>query len=323
MTKISVALCTYNGEKFLHQQIDSILNQTFKADEIVVCDDGSTDKTHQILNEYQKKFPELFKIHINEKNLRSVKNFEKAISLCTGDLIFLSDQDDIWEEIKVETFIQYFNQYPNINAICSNGTFINNDGDFIDQLSIWSVPQLLKDQNIEIDYFNIIAFIENIATGAGMAFRSNVKDRIFPIPVKEGFHHDEWIALVTSYRKSFMMIDEKLFRYRIHDEQQVGGVSYKNNEATRNRLLNHFNLFSEDKTFSQYKKFLKRLSQSYYKHLALLSEKDNTNTDISEEILKRCKELFDVQRNSMKKKFPVKFLILSTADIFSKKRKIK
>ncbi len=323
MTKISVALCTYNGGKFLHHQINSILNQTLKVDEIVVCDDGSTDNTHQILKEYQEKFPYIFKIHSNEQNLRSVKNFEKAISLCTGEIIFLSDQDDVWEETKVEIFIQYFNQYPPINAICSNGTFINNDGNPIDQLSIWSIPQLLKDQKIEIDYFNIIAFIENIATGAGMAFRSTIKDNILPIPVREGFHHDEWIALVTSYRKSFMMIDEKLFRYRIHNEQQVGGVSYKNNETTKNRLVNHFNLFSGEKTFSQYKKFLKRLSQSYYKHLALLSEKDNTNIEISKEILKKCKELFNLHRNGMKNKFPVQFLILSTVDIFSKKRKIK
>ncbi|KIC64540.1 glycosyltransferase family 2 protein [Chryseobacterium taiwanense] len=323
MTKISVALCTYNGEKFIHQQIDSILNQTLKVDEIVVCDDGSTDKTHQILSEYQKKFPEIFKIHINEKNLRSVKNFEKAISLCTGEIIFLSDQDDIWEEVKVETFIHYFSEYPQINAICSNGTFINSDGNFIDHLSIWSVPQLLKDQKIMVDYFNIIAFIENIATGAGMAFRSSIKNNILPIPIKEGFHHDEWIALVTSYRKSFIMIDEKLFKYRIHDDQQVGGVSYNNNETTRKRLTNHFNLFSEEKTFSQYKKFLKRLSQSYYKHQALLSEKGNINTEISQEILKRSKELFDLHRKSMKKKFPFKFFVLSTADIFSKKRTIK
>ena len=77
--QISVALCTYNGEKFIHQQIDSILKQSLKVDEIVVCDDGSNDKTIEILNDYSKKNPDLFKIHQNEKNLRSVKNFEKAI----------------------------------------------------------------------------------------------------------------------------------------------------------------------------------------------------------------------------------------------------
>ena len=110
MTKISVALCTYNGEKYLHQQIDSILNQTVPVHEIVVCDDGSNDQTSKILTQYQTKFPEVFKIHFNTENLRSVKNFEKAISLCTGDIIFLSDQDDIWEENKVEVFIKYFDE---------------------------------------------------------------------------------------------------------------------------------------------------------------------------------------------------------------------
>lgn len=94
--KTSVALCTYNGEKYIKEQLDSILNQTKKVDEIIVCDDCSSDKTVEILNHYSSTNPGLFKIYINEQNLRSVKNFEKAITLCTGDIIFLSDQDDFW-----------------------------------------------------------------------------------------------------------------------------------------------------------------------------------------------------------------------------------
>ena len=74
----SVALCTFNGEKFLKEQLDSILNQTVTIDEIIVCDDGSTDATISILNSYKEKFPEIFNIYINEENLRSVKNFEKG-----------------------------------------------------------------------------------------------------------------------------------------------------------------------------------------------------------------------------------------------------
>ena len=105
--KISVALCTYNGEKFLKKQIDSILSQTIKVDEIVVCDDRSQDGTHDILNGYQSQYPDVFRVFINDENLRSVKNFEKAISKCTGDLIFLSDQDDIWIPEKVEIFIDH------------------------------------------------------------------------------------------------------------------------------------------------------------------------------------------------------------------------
>ncbi|KQT31102.1 hypothetical protein ASG22_18890 [Chryseobacterium sp. Leaf405] len=321
--KISVALCTYNGEKFLRQQLDSILNQTVKVDEIVVCDDRSKDQTQKILSEYKIQFPDIFKIHINEKNLRSVKNFEKAISLCTGDIIFLSDQDDIWEKSKVIIFLSYFDKHPNVNAICSNGIAIDEDGSPLNNLTIWDVPKLLQDQDIKIDYFNLIAFIENIATGAGIAFRNTIRKEILPIPLKDGFHHDEWIALLTSYEQSFIMINEKLFQYRIHANQQVGGVIYRNDDSTKKRLVNHFNLFSEEKTFSQYKKFLKRLSQSYKKHTHLLNKAGNGNSEISHEIVKRCKQLFIIHRKNMKKKYPLKFFILSIADSLNDKRKIK
>ena len=90
--KTSVALCTYNGEKYLREQLDSILNQTSAVDEIIVCDDRSTDNTVCILEEYQSKFPNLFFIYINEANLNSTKNFQKALNLCQNEVVFLSDQ---------------------------------------------------------------------------------------------------------------------------------------------------------------------------------------------------------------------------------------
>jgi glycosyltransferase involved in cell wall biosynthesis len=322
MTKISVALCTYNGEKFLKQQLDSILDQTVNVNEIIICDDCSTDNTQNILFDYLKQYPDIFKIYINDENLRSVKNFEKAISLCTGDIIFLSDQDDVWDRTKVEVFKINFEKKTEINAICSNGFIITDTGEKLNKLTIWSVPNLLKNKNISFDYFNIIAFIENIATGAGMAFRSKIRPDILPIPVREGFHHDEWIALITSQQNSFMMIDEKLFSYRLHFNQQVGGVTYPNDESTKNRLINHFNIFSEEKTFLQYKKILKRLSQSYYKHTTIAAEGNHKNTTISKEIALRCKELFSINQANVKKRFPFKYFFLTIADSFNNKRKI-
>lgn len=320
--KISVALCTYNGERFLKAQLDSIFDQTLPVNEIIICDDGSTDQTEAILREYQKKHPETVKIYINGTNLKSVKNFEKAISYCTGEIIFLSDQDDIWEKEKTKRFIEHFNASPSINAICSNGIIIDNDGNPVDQLTIWSVPELLQQAGITVNYFNVIAFIENIATGAGMAFRSSLRKDILPIPEKNGFHHDEWIALVSAYQNGFIVIEDPLFRYRVHDNQQVGGVGYKNTDRMRKKLIRHFDLFSTQKTFFQYKKFLKRLSESYQKHLELISQKENLHADISKEIIQQCKELFHFHRKKMKNKFPVRFFILTLADYFSNKRKI-
>ena len=90
--KTSVALCTFNGEKFLQEQLSSILSQSVSVNEIVVCDDGSTDQTFEILKNYQGKFPKLFRIYRNQKNLGYVLNFEKAMSLCTGEIIFLCEK---------------------------------------------------------------------------------------------------------------------------------------------------------------------------------------------------------------------------------------
>lgn len=105
---VSIAMTTYNGEKFIKKQLDSIINQTYKNLEIIICDDGSTDKTIDIIKEYQKKDKRI-KLYINEKNLGFSKNFEKAISLCKGDYIALSDQDDIWELDKIETMVKNIN----------------------------------------------------------------------------------------------------------------------------------------------------------------------------------------------------------------------
>ena len=320
--KTSVALCTYNGEKFLAQQLESILNQTVLVDEIVVCDDGSTDNTVSILENYRKEHPNTIKIYKNEKNLRSVKNFEKAISLCNNEIIFLSDQDDVWKENKVEKILIFFNENPNKNSVCTNGKGIDEQGRILDKLTIWDTPQILRNSNIEVNFFNIIAYIENIATGAGMAFRKNIIGKIVPFPSHEGFHHDEWIALVTSHEKSFDMIDDKLFFYRVHPEQQVGGVLYKNTKKVLKEFINHFDLFADDKTFSQYKKLLKRLSESHKKHSALLKNNDSMNMEISIIIIEDTKKHFDAHKINMERKYPFRSLILNVFDSFNRKRKI-
>ena len=123
---ISIAMATYNGEKYLREQIDSILNQTIQDFELIVCDDCSTDTTWNILLEYQSQDKRI-KCYRNEENLGFKKNFEKAIKLCTGEYIALSDQDDIWLEEKVETMIGIMNDYPQIKALASSFQFIDKD----------------------------------------------------------------------------------------------------------------------------------------------------------------------------------------------------
>ncbi|MDQ5930160.1 MAG: hypothetical protein QG594_1947, partial [Bacteroidota bacterium] len=268
--KISVAICTYNGEKYINEQIDSILNQTLKVDEIIVCDDRSTDKTISILNLYAIQNPNLFKINCNETKLKSVKNFEKAISLCTGDIIFLSDQDDIWTLNKVEKYIEYFDNNKKIQVVASNGYCIDKNSKVAKKYAIWDVPEFLREQNIEFSYFELITHIENIATGASMAFRKEIIMDILPFPEIKNIHHDEWIAILSAKKNAFELLNEKYFYYRIHENQQVGGVFFNKENKTKERLTNIFNLKQNDFTFINYKKRLKKLISAYNRNKTML-----------------------------------------------------
>src|SRR6185436_8451912 len=106
--KISVAMCTYNGADFLPEQLESILAQSRMPDQIVVCDDGSTDETRALLQRFEKESRDVILLRVNKKNLGSVKNFEQAIHLCNGDVIGLSDQDDVWRPDKLQLIEQGF-----------------------------------------------------------------------------------------------------------------------------------------------------------------------------------------------------------------------
>ena len=315
MTSYSVALCSYNGEKYIHQQIDSILSQTHKPSEIVVCDDGSTDRTPEILAEYQKQYPEIFRIHFNEINLRSVKNFEKAISLCSKKIIFLSDQDDIWAENKAEKIVSFLDNHPEIDVVATNGFCIDENGAVHEKYSLWDASVFLKEKEKNIDYFEIILLC-NIATGASMAFRAALKPEIMPFPVLKDYHHDEWIAVNTARKGRFAFLNDKLFYYRTHQEQQVGGVFFDKTEEGKAKLMKSFNL--EPNNFSEYKKLLKRLLR-FYEINVIIEDKNQGHP--SSNISQSIKERYDVLKNEFKNKFPLKSRILFLSDkIMGKKR---
>ncbi|QQQ27502.1 glycosyltransferase family 2 protein [Chryseobacterium indoltheticum] len=303
MTKISVALCTYNGEKFIREQIDSILDQSLKVDEIVVCDDGSTDQTKNILAEYEQKFPNIFKIHLNEKNLRSVKNFEKAISICTGEIIFLSDQDDVWGKDKVKIFANFFENNKNIDVVCSNGFIIDENTVQKKHYTVWDVPKFLSESKKEINYFKIFATIGNFATGASMAIRKSFTNQVLPFPTVEGLHHDEWIALVSAEQKKFAFLNDKLFSYRIHSEQQVGGICYSKDEASKKKLISRFDYDKKTAIFRDFKIKLRTLNDKERKFSAYLEK------DFNEDAKRFLKEVQN-EKNALYQKLKSEHFIL-------------
>ncbi|MFL9834879.1 glycosyltransferase family 2 protein [Chryseobacterium terrae] len=323
MTKISVALCTYNGEKFIRTQIDSILNQTLKVDEILVCDDGSTDQTKNILSEYKNKFPSIFKIHFNEKNLRSVKNFEKAISLCEGDIIFLSDQDDKWKNDKVEKMLDYFQKNPQISVLATNGFALDDNDVLIEKYSLWDAPEFLREKNLDVNYFKIISYVSNIATGASMAIRKDYLEKIIPFPILEGLHHDEWIALVSSSENKFELLNEKLFYYREHSNQQVGGVFFDKAPEEKKFLIQFFDLSLSQLDFSSFKKLIKKLSISFKKSKTLLSKvNDKEKFHFIEENIPIIEKEYYTAKKIMSEKYPVRTFLLNITDKILNKRKL-
>jgi glycosyltransferase involved in cell wall biosynthesis len=223
--KLSVAFIVYNGSNYMEQQLDSILNQTVKVDEIVACEDNSTDNTKEILEKYNKANPGLFKILHNTQNLGSNKNAEKAIQHSTGDIVFLSDHDDEWLPNKVERTLEYFEQNPQMNGVFSNGYLMNAHSEIDSQNALWdsmSFPfEYLKNKPALLREY--IHTNENCATGAAMAFKRNLAFLDQPFPSIKFLIHDRWISMNLSNDNSLGFMEDKLIKYRLHPKQETGG----------------------------------------------------------------------------------------------------
>lgn len=220
---ISIAMCTYNGESYLREQLKSICSQTRLPEEIIICDDGSTDATLQILDEFREKSPFLIRIHSNETRLGPTKNFEKAIALCSGDVVALSDQDDVWMPHKLERLEKMFAHHPKAGYVFSDALVVDKTlSPFGD--TMWERVSFTKRQR---RYFAQghqleVLFKHNVVTGATMAFRAELRDWILPIP--EQWVHDAWIALLFSaVGRKGIFVEEPLIYYRQHPEQAIGG----------------------------------------------------------------------------------------------------
>jgi len=227
--KTSVAICTYNGAKYIEEQLRSIVHQTHRVNEIVVFDDGSTGGTLEIVEKVRRETPEInFNISLNKPNIGVCANFDKAIHQCTGDIIFLSDQDDVWLKNKVETVLDWLETHPQMSVVLTNGYFINSQGEsFTDKKTFDAVG--LNEEGLK--YFNMGFALEmfllvNSATGAAMAFRKSFIPEFKIVtnatPGDNSPLHDEVIALTAVAKGVLGLIEEPLFKYRIHSSQQVG-----------------------------------------------------------------------------------------------------
>lgn len=205
---ISIALAVYNGEKYLQQQLDSILNQTISDFELVICDDCSTDRTWNLLKRISESDNRI-KVFQNSHNLGFKKNFEHAIKLCSGEYIALSDQDDIWTQDHLELL---YNSIDDKSLACGNSELINGNGDTLgitlkEQESLDYIP------DNDFDKLKSIVLYRNPYQGATMLFKRGLLHYILPFPDGVDFH-DTWIASVACVTGGLAYVDKVILKYR-------------------------------------------------------------------------------------------------------------
>ncbi len=220
---ISVAMATYNGEKYIKEQLESILLQLENQDEVIVSDDGSTDHTLKIIESLNDQ-----RIKILKGPRNGVKqNFAHALSFCKGKYIFLSDQDDIWLENKVKHVLTCFEE-KKCDCITHNCDVVNSNHSEVLIESFFdyrkSTPGILSN------------IYKNKYLGCCMAFKNEMLKSILPIPNSIEMH-DQWIGLICEKFGTSIFLDKKLIHYRRHDDNVSQMKHYPLLKMIKNRVV--------------------------------------------------------------------------------------
>lgn len=220
---ISIALCTYNGEAYLKTQLQSIQAQTRLPDELIICDDASTDQTIASLRNFAAQAP--FPVHIIQNDIRLGynKNFEKALNQCRGEFIFICDQDDYWLPDKIELLATYLEEHPDVDIVFSNAVVadeeLNDTGHFF-----WEKVRFSESAQQKWNSGEAIEVLldGNRMMGCASAMRRRFLDVALPIPAIANYIYDGWLALVAGMKGTIHFYPKPLLIYRTHEKQQVG-----------------------------------------------------------------------------------------------------
>ncbi|AWB90124.1 glycosyltransferase family 2 protein [Salinibacterium hongtaonis] len=227
--RISVALCTHNGAEFLAAQLRSILGQTHPVDEIVLSDDASIDGTVALVADgiaaharRAVRVPSLVVIE-NEPALGVVRNFEQALLRCTGDVIALCDQDDVWHEDRMARVMAAFAEHPELLLVHSDARLIRADGlPFGAGLAATQRMSPHERHSLSTNRGWDVLVRRSLVTGATVVIRRGLLDRA--VPFVDSWVHDEWLAIMAAATGGTHFLDEQLLDYRQHARNQIGVV---------------------------------------------------------------------------------------------------
>lgn len=218
---MGVVLCTFNGERYVESQVESICRQTRAPNLILACDDASEDRTVALLEACSAKADVPMRVSRNRSNVGYLRNFERGILQCQADIIVLSDQDDLWRHDKLATIEDAFLKNPRAGGVFSDADIVDEQARPFGYGLLQALEVSARDQ-LQMRRGNLFPVLlhRNVMAGATCAFRASWKDRIIPIP--ERAIHDEWIALVLAAHDALQFIPERLIRYRQHAGNQIG-----------------------------------------------------------------------------------------------------
>lgn len=280
MEQIDILMATYNGEKYLKEQIESILNQTYSNIRLIISDDCSTDETRKILKEYEEKENRI-KVYFQEKNLGYVKNFEFLLSKVENEIYMLSDQDDYWLPEKVE---HTYNKLKETDA-----DLVFTDLEVVDE----NLKQIYPSFN---DYMKLsrkikkyinsyrLQYLYNCVSGCTLMSKKKFIDTILPLPLTSKYAiHDTWIACTVANMGKMAYLDEKTIKYRQHGNNQVGTdkISHKFKKLDQVRelfievKLGLFETYvSNDRIFSEE---LKKQNKEILEYFEMIKNKKHFN----------------------------------------------
>jgi len=222
--KISVALITFNSQEYLRPQIDTILENLGPNDEVVVSDDGSSDETLSILGDYANKDPRFHIYRIQHSGCNG--NYQNAISKCTGDLIFLSDDDNVWMPNKVSEVVKAFEAHPEV-------WMVMHDCQICDQDLKEIKPSFFEDRKAKPGLFRNI--MKCSYGGSLIAFRKELIQRILPFPKRMPVYYDEWIGLEASKHGHVLFLPMVLSKWRRHSGSASTGYIASNGTVTAHK----------------------------------------------------------------------------------------
>lgn len=273
MKTVDILLATYNGEQYIVDQIESILNQTYKNFRLIISDDCSTDNTRQIISEYVKKDKRII-VYTQKENIGVVQNFEFLMKKVENEYFMFSDQDDIWKEEKIEKTLSKIEE-TGAMLVYSDLEVVDSDLNITFE-SYWKLKgiyqKIKKYNNFESLYLN------NFVTGCTIIARKELVEKSLPLPKTSKYVlHDYWISLIASQNGKIEYIEESLIKYRQHKNNKIGSKKRSDTIESFKEMRDlfvevkkqHFNVFIENENSfkDEEVKKLNRKSLEYFERL--------------------------------------------------------